>query len=175
MPSVLVACIGNAIAKRNFLIWADDLGLNTAEWVYIFPKIRGTGLTSNSGLNDSPFLFNLFFVGYINQSFVDIWQNPTIFTDDGYNAKALATARRLFVVIVYERVYMPQAICSYFRTEFIEKKMKMGFIWRSNSKNKICNIYFRIFAMQKYVCILEFAHFLLRINFCLRSFPKAYL
>ena len=39
-----------------------------------------------------------FFEGYINESYVPMWQNAALFTDDGYNAKVLATMRRLFVV-----------------------------------------------------------------------------
>lgn len=44
----MIACIGSTVGKRNFLVWVDDLGLNTEEWVYIMPKIRGNGMTSNS-------------------------------------------------------------------------------------------------------------------------------
>ena len=45
---VFVACIGNARDKRNFLIWIDDLGLNTDEYIYIMPKTNGEGMTTKS-------------------------------------------------------------------------------------------------------------------------------
>ena len=45
---VAVVCVGNADDKRNFLIWVDDLGLNTAEYIYIMPKTKGEGMTTKS-------------------------------------------------------------------------------------------------------------------------------
>lgn len=43
-----MTCIDDTTDFRNFLIWANDLGMTTTEWVYVMPRLTGQGMQFKS-------------------------------------------------------------------------------------------------------------------------------
>uniref|UniRef100_A0A7E4ZTS6 Guanylate cyclase n=1 Tax=Panagrellus redivivus TaxID=6233 RepID=A0A7E4ZTS6_PANRE len=83
---IIVACIDSNDLKRDFMIRADEMQMNTDEYVYIFPNLQSQGMlkpvnASNGNSTDT----------------VNIWVDYEV-PPDGLDKQALATARRSIVV-----------------------------------------------------------------------------
>uniref|UniRef100_A0A914YPU6 Guanylate cyclase n=1 Tax=Panagrolaimus superbus TaxID=310955 RepID=A0A914YPU6_9BILA len=80
---IIVVCFDDDDTKRRFLVAADEKGMNTDEYVYIFPDVRSQGmLRQDTGKNADAVRF-----------WVD-YNNPP----DGLDDKAKATARRSIII-----------------------------------------------------------------------------
>ena len=68
----MVVCFDSDIDKRNFLVWVDDLKMNTDEYVYIFPDLRAQGMLHRNN----------------NGSYADFWLDTNV-PGDGKDDQAL--------------------------------------------------------------------------------------
>jgi len=78
---VVVVCFDSDIDKRNFLVWVDDLKMNTDEYVYIFPDLRAQGMLHRNN----------------NGSYADFWLDTNT-PPDGKDEKALRTAQKSLAI-----------------------------------------------------------------------------
>uniref|UniRef100_A0AC34GQZ3 Guanylate cyclase n=1 Tax=Panagrolaimus sp. ES5 TaxID=591445 RepID=A0AC34GQZ3_9BILA len=84
---IIVVCFDDDDTKRRFLVAADEKGMNTDEYVYIFPDLRSQGMlrqvnNTDTGKNAEAVRF-----------WVDYNDPP-----DGLDEKAKATARRSIII-----------------------------------------------------------------------------